>query len=371
MVPVAEHGASSSTASASELRPPSRRVGLHDVGGEAQAIEIRLQPQQPLGRPVDGGDGDARRGELGRLAAGRRAEVDRLRRLAEQLDRQSCRGILDPPAALGEAGQGLDGPAQVAETQAAGRQDFRLQPRRPAFRIVLDREIQRRLHQMGGGDGAGRRLAIGGGPALREPRRGVLPRIGYRPLAVEPAQQGIGQALVARERPQARDQIDGLADGGMGRGAEEEQLAGAQPQRIGHGAGLGRQGSRQQRADGLVDLPQAAQQVAASIRAKPRSRGSNRPIAGWAARASSSGFLCRSTACSRSSATARASGLAMAGLCLSPAPDATATAGQPQGLDLERGDAEGAGMEQEVDAVVGLDRDQTIIISHICLVPVG
>ena len=310
------------------LRPPARASASHDRGGEAEAIQICLQPPQALGRAVDGGDGDARRGQLGRLAAGRGAEIDDMVRACRGACRQGRGGVLHPPAAFGEAGQGLDGAGGIPQAQAAGRQDLRPQLLGPAFGIGLDREIQRRLHQMGGGDGPRRRLAIGDGPALRQPRRDILPRIGRRPLAVEPAQHGIGQALVAGERAQAGDQLDGLAHGGMGRGAEEEQLAGAQPQRIGDGAGFARQGRASSGAMAWSISPSRRRQVAASIRAKPRSRGSSRAKAGMRRQGSSSGFLCRSTACSRSSATARALGLAMAGLCLSRAADATATAGR-------------------------------------------
>src|SRR5262249_17929887 len=82
------------------------------------------------------------------------------------------------------------------------------------------------------------------------------------------------------------------------------------------------------------------------MRAKPRSRASSWPSPSWAASASSSGRFCRSTACSRSSAMLRAVGFAM-------------TRSLPRGgsaafHDLEPGNAEGAGMQCDANAVVHL-----------------
>src|SRR5690348_1016382 len=84
------------------------------------------------------------------------------------------------------------------------------------------------------------------------------------------------------------------------------------------------------------------------MRAKPRSRASSPPSSSWAASASSSGRFCRSTACSRSSATLRAVGFAMA--------RSRWRKGSVAFRDLEPGEAEGAEMERHANAVVHLYR---------------
>ncbi len=114
---------------------------------------------------------------------------------------------------------------------------------RPDLRLLLDREVERRLEQMGKSNRARALLAIGRRPALPEPVRGVEAGFVLRldqPLALarDPPQHGIDEA--AREGLPAARQRHRLADRGVRRGLEEQQLDRAEPEQIAHPDRLGR-----------------------------------------------------------------------------------------------------------------------------------
>ena len=94
-------------------RRPCRGVGLDELGLELQPLEIGPQPCEPRLREIDGGDVGAGRGELRRLAAGRRAQIgDRAASdSAEQAGGQRGGGVLHPPGAVRIAGEILDAAA--------------------------------------------------------------------------------------------------------------------------------------------------------------------------------------------------------------------------------------------------------------------
>ena len=106
MVPVDEHGASSSTASNGSAGP-LRDIGADQFGFERQAYEIFLQALEPRRRAIDRGDMSARRGKLRGLAAGRGAQIGDAApaNIAEQTHRQRRGGVLNPPGAFGETRQ--------------------------------------------------------------------------------------------------------------------------------------------------------------------------------------------------------------------------------------------------------------------------
>ena len=143
-------------------RRPFAGVGGHQFGGEAGAREVLAQPHHAARRDVDGRHLGAGGAELQRLAAGRGAEIgDALAGdVAQQADGQGGGGVLHPPRAFGEARQLGDGAAGRAADRA-GRQQLAVEPARPERGVGARREVERRLDQMGGGDGARRLLAIG------------------------------------------------------------------------------------------------------------------------------------------------------------------------------------------------------------------
>ncbi len=112
---------------------------------------------------------------------------------------------------------------------------------------------------MGCGDRPRLGLAIGIDPAAGKPRRQIAPGIRHGALAVHLAQHRIHQAFEPRERAHFAHQRHRLAHCGVRRGSQKKKLAGAQPERVGHGAGLGRQAFGDEQVEGLVDLAQAAQ----------------------------------------------------------------------------------------------------------------
>ena len=86
--------------------------------------------------------------------------------------RQRRRGILHPPRAFGEAGQCSDCAVRDG-AHRAGRQHAAAELRRQTFGIAFDRQIERGLFAIGGGDSAGGGLAVSPGPARQQPFRGI------------------------------------------------------------------------------------------------------------------------------------------------------------------------------------------------------
>ncbi len=227
-------------------------------------MEIADQPVEAALRAVDCGDDGARRGELRRLAAGGGAEIDQALAgdLAEQMGGNRRGGVLHPPGTLGIARQGSDRAARGA-AQRAGRQDLRLEQLGPALGIAAHGEVERRLLEMGGGDGAGARLAIGARPGLPEPVRRVEPRrvlhLGEGgALGAQPAQHGVEQALM-REEAARLGEVDSGRHRGVGRGAQEQQLRDAEAQHVVHDGRPRRQRRIEAMGDQRIDLAETAQ----------------------------------------------------------------------------------------------------------------
>ena len=102
MVPVALHGASSSTASSGAGGRHSRRVRLRHIDLQAEPGKVLVQPAHAGRVALDGENAGAGGGELRRLAAGRGAEIgDALAGpRGEQAGGQRRGGVLHPEAAL-------------------------------------------------------------------------------------------------------------------------------------------------------------------------------------------------------------------------------------------------------------------------------
>ena len=175
IVPVEEHGASSSTASNGSALPFGD-VGADELGGERQPREIVAQAASsragerstavtcapaaascavlPPGRGAQIGDAAAaRRRRTAAPAAPPRRPAPTMR-------------LRQNPAA--------PSPAPCAmHAHRAGRQHPAAEPRRPTFGVALHRQIERRLVAIGGGDGARGGLAVGLDPARHQPCRRV------------------------------------------------------------------------------------------------------------------------------------------------------------------------------------------------------
>ena len=94
-------------------RGPGRGVGLDEFGLKLQPLEVCSQAGEPAGRLLDRRHLSARRGELGRLAAGRRAQIGNTatRDVAKQASGDRRGGVLHPPCTLRVAGEVLDASA--------------------------------------------------------------------------------------------------------------------------------------------------------------------------------------------------------------------------------------------------------------------
>ena len=123
MVPVALHGASRSTASNGGASK-SERVGDHDLGVKAQAIEIGGKQLEPLGRAIDRREIGPRRSQFCGFSARRGAEVDdpHAGSRPKEPGRQRRRGVLHPPFAVRVAFEFRDRRMGV-EAHRAGRQN--------------------------------------------------------------------------------------------------------------------------------------------------------------------------------------------------------------------------------------------------------
>ncbi|PAV93076.1 hypothetical protein WR25_12448 [Diploscapter pachys] len=91
------------------IRRPFQHVGGDHLRLQPRAEQVLAQPLDPRVGHIDRSHAITGRGELQRLAAGRRAQIDRVRALGDPVGQQA-RGdgggdILHPPAPLGKAGQ--------------------------------------------------------------------------------------------------------------------------------------------------------------------------------------------------------------------------------------------------------------------------
>jgi len=231
---------------------------------QACAREVVAEPRHAAGRDVDRGHVGAGGAELHGLAAGRGAEVGDLlaRDVAQQARRQGSGGVLHPPGALGEARQ-LGDVAAAGAAERAGRQLLGLELSRPEIGVGARREVERRLDQVGGSDGACRGFAVGLDPALPQPARRVEAggvAIHQKGVAVarDAPQHGIHQALEVMQAG-ILDQPHRGIDGGMRRRSEEDELGGAEAQDLGADGVGAFERPLDQRVQHLLDLAQAAQ----------------------------------------------------------------------------------------------------------------
>ena len=195
------------------------RVTDADLCGQAEALQIQGEPLEPFGRAVERRHLCAGEGELRGLATGRGAEIgDPLAGPGvEQPGRKGSGGVLDPPLALGIAGQLLDRCLR-GEPQGACRQQqsFRHEGR---VGSGLHGEVKRRLGAVGERDLRCHLVAIGLAPARREPVRGVGEGVG-RGLEVgtpagNVAQHGIDQPREGRGAGLVAHGAHAKVDGGM------------------------------------------------------------------------------------------------------------------------------------------------------------
>jgi len=223
------------------LRDPARDIGGDGFGAQAKPGQIGVKSGEATGGAVHRHHPGAGRGQLGGLAARGRRQIEDPP--AGKRTQQGCgqrrRGILNPPGAFAETGQLRDGPARGAAQRAAGGQDPGVQPLRPpaGFGGQLQRKVERRLAQMGLGDGAGALGAIGGLPRLPQPvggvqAGGILPGQHRRPVAAQPAHHRVDQRFVGCRDRRGRGQRDRGIHGGMTGRAKTERLGGTQPQQV-------------------------------------------------------------------------------------------------------------------------------------------
>ena len=136
MVPVAEQGASSRTASNGPACHCAD-VGGDGFRGQMQAGQILSQPFEAGRCAVDGDDPGAGSGELGGLAARGGAKIGdgEAAYVAEELRRQRRGGVLDPPGAIGIARKLRDRSMHLCPYRA-GRQDASAERARPLLGVA-------------------------------------------------------------------------------------------------------------------------------------------------------------------------------------------------------------------------------------------
>ena len=173
-------------------------VGFDQIGLEAEPREVPAHQFQALGGAVQRRDKGARGNQLQGLAARGRAKIeDSLAPgCGQQPGRQGRGGVLYPPGAGGKARQLLD-PAAGPPPEPAGWKNIGIEPLRPGAGLhrIPQGEVERRLGEVGAGDGPGGLGAVGLGADIAEPARHVDPR------CVEVRQQ---VRAVARHAPEHR-----------------------------------------------------------------------------------------------------------------------------------------------------------------------
>ena len=147
-----------------------------------------------------------------------------------------------------------------AAAERAGGQELGSQLGGPALRVAPHRQVERGLGLVGCGDGEGGRLAVGGGPALQQPARGVeaggvLALQEGLALGGDAAEHGVEEGDLAGVA--GLGEAHGLGDGGVRRRAEEEELGRTQAEHVGDAVRF--RPVAHQRQHGAVDLAQAAQ----------------------------------------------------------------------------------------------------------------
>ena len=230
---------------------PTGRVGGHDSGGELQALQVFLQAHGSLRMAFDREHVCAGAGQLGSLAAGRRAQIgDVLASFGVEQAGRECRGgVLHPERAFVISGQiGHAGAGGIANGPAG-------KPLPTRGRLAAHGEVKRSFAGMGGGDGAG--VAA---PARPKPGGRVKPgtvQLGKGGLALfrDAAEHGIDQAGEGGEGA-AAGESDACGDSGMGRRVEQQELGRAEAQHLADGVG---RGAAQEGFQYRVERPGAAQ----------------------------------------------------------------------------------------------------------------
>ncbi len=124
----------------------------------------------------------------------------------------------------------------MLQAQRSRRQQARAEPGRPALRVRLDGDVERRFLADGGGDGPGGRLAVGLAPAVGQPARHVpVERVAFaqdrlaRPRDV--AQDGVDQGCKGRTLAVEANRAHREVDRRVVRDVEEQDLRGGDDQR--------------------------------------------------------------------------------------------------------------------------------------------
>ncbi len=162
IVPVAVQGASSSRRATGAGGRHSRASATTTSAARSSRARFCAEPLGPLRGGLDRDHLGAGGGELGGLAARRRAEVEDRSAgdVRQQAGGQRGCGVLHPPGALAIARQLLDRAARRAAQRAAVQQPG-VEAARPDLGVLLDREVERRLDEMRLGDPPREIVAIG------------------------------------------------------------------------------------------------------------------------------------------------------------------------------------------------------------------
>ena len=327
MVPVAEQGASSRTASNGPPRHSATSAATVSAD-RSQAREILPKPLEALGRAIDRDDVRAGGGKLGGLAARGGAQIGdgAAGHVAEEPRRQRRRGVLHPPCAILVARQVLT-PAHArwrAPIRSAVRVRRARSPKRPRRSSRSDRAPAP--------DGWRARWRV------RPPSPYALDPTGHEPVRrIESGGVGAGQKLGAVAGDAAEHCVDetgitrGAAvrlhephrkiDGGVIGNLEPENLRGADQQRQSRLAARPRAGRVRgtvRADDRSVPSRRSTDPTRRRTNARSRSASAARP-ADRSSSCSSSGRRRRSTPSSRSAAIARAARPGGGGRGMAPA----------------------------------------------------
>ena len=177
MVPVDEHGASSSTASNGCSGVHFSTSAQSSSASSDSRVEIIGEPLEPRRRAVDRRHLGAGSGKLRGLAAGRGAEIGNAKpfNVAEEPRRQRRRCVLHPPCAFGKTRQRRHRAVRDG-AHRAGRQHPAAELFRPSRASLFTVTSSAGSRRVGGGNVVRGRCAVSFAPAQIEPFR----RIEYR-----------------------------------------------------------------------------------------------------------------------------------------------------------------------------------------------
>ena len=220
IVPVDEHGASSSTASNGPPRHSATSAATVSAASERRA-RFCLSRSSRFGArstavtcaPAAASCAVLPPGAAQRSATVRPATSPRSR------DGQCGGGVLHPPRAVLIAGQRRHRPMHD-RAHRAGRQHASAERARPVRRVVLHRQIERRFLAVGERDRAGGLVAVVLDPARHQPigrveKRGVHAGEMLRAAAGDAAQHGIDETGIVHGAPVGLHQTHGQVDRGV------------------------------------------------------------------------------------------------------------------------------------------------------------